>query len=344
MTLHKAEIIEALRGLARAHGIEGSIDVSGLQQVRGGNSSEIWMLEARWCGHGKSAQHELIVRCGMGNEFGFAGRTGEVQLLKALQGTPVPAPRIWWFDGDGSFFGRPTMVMERCNGVADRFLLTEHNKLELTLEARVALANQIVDLLVKTHTVDVNALPIENPDSHVIPAALQLSQHDAAVARLEAEPMMELRAASWWLWRHLPPECPRLTIVHGDFRPANMLVEGGQVVALLDWEFAHIGDPVEDLGWYLSPYYATEHLIPGCWDYQDVLLRYERSTGVSVDRARLEFWTIFSMYKLAYMTVAALRWMVDGDPARMATSAEFIIGRLLSAIGASCTARRQPRL
>ncbi len=322
-------IVEGIRALARAQGGVDGLDVRGFRKLQGGNSSEIWAFDGRWDEAGQPVERPLILRSGMENEFAFGGRGAEFEVLKVLDGAGVAAPRVYWFDAAGDHLGRPAMVMDRCPGASDRNLMNDRNKLGLSQDDRVGIGGQMMDLLARLHAVDGAAVP---GASDWMSAEQHLRQHDEAIARLEAEPMVELRFASWWLWRNLPARPARPSIVHGDYRPANMLVEGNRVSALLDWEFTHIGDPAEDLGWYLTPYYAAEHLIPGVFGAEEALRRYEAAAGAPVDRKAVRFWSVFAMYKLAYMTVAALRWQVDGDPSRMAASAEFIVRPLLAAI------------
>jgi aminoglycoside phosphotransferase (APT) family kinase protein len=329
-TLGEDTIPNGVRALARQRGAEGEVLVSGVRRLQGGNSSEIWAFEGRWAEQGNVIERPLILRSGTGNEFALTGRGAEFAVLHALHGAGLPAPRVYWFDDDGRFFGRPAMIMDRCPGVGDRNLMGERNKLELALVDRVAIGGQMMDLLARLHAV--SAAPIIGGRAAGFSAEAQLAQHDAAIARLETEPSVELRFASWWLWRNVPAPPDRLSIVHGDYRPGNMLVQDKRISAILDWEFAHPGDPAEDLGWYLTPYYAAEHLIPGVFSAEDALARYEAVRGAKADRAAVRFWSVFAMYKLAYMTVAALRWLIDGDPSRMTDSAEFIVHPLLAAI------------
>lgn len=319
--------------LARAQGGVPAMEISAIRRLQGGKSSEIWAFDARWTLNGDPVECPMVLRSGLANEFAFTGRGIEFDVLRRLEGSGLPVPRVHWFDGDGHYFGRPAMVMDRCAGTGDRNLMGARNKLGLSEGERVVLGRQAMEMLARLHAVDGAALAVGG--AQALSAADHLRQHDEAIARLEVEPMVELRYASWWLWRNLPvaPEHP--SIVHGDFRPANLLVEGASISAILDWEFAHLGDPAEDLGWYVTPYYAQEHLVPGAFGVEDALRCYEAARGVAVDRAAVRFWSIFAIYKLAYMTMAAIRWQIDGEVTRMAASAKFILRPLLSAIAAN---------
>jgi aminoglycoside phosphotransferase (APT) family kinase protein len=133
---------------------------------------------------------------------------------------------------------------------------------------------------------------------------------DAAAARLGAmrarlDALGEPRpAAEWairWLLRHRPSPRPPV-LCHGDFRTGNYLVADRRFVALLDWEFAHWGDPDEDIAWFCSR----------CWRYgvdareaggiapRAVFLRGYAASARRLDAARLYWWEV----------MAALRWLV----------------------------------
>lgn len=263
-------ILAGIAGLIEARvGEAYHVEVKNLRQIIGGNSSEIWSFDGRWTENGVEQEKSLILRRASATELVSGGRAAEFNLLKALERTPVPTPRAYWFDSDGRWLERPSMIMDKASGTAERELLSARNKQGLDLTARVGIAKQI------------------------------------------AEPPM------------------RATLVHGDFRPANFLVVDGELSAVLDWEFAHVGDPAEDLGWYLTSYYAHEHLIEGSWSADDFTAVYERALGAQADRKAIRFWAVFCLYKLASMTMAAQFAFVNGDNSRMGSSADFILGPLL---------------
>lgn len=327
-------IASGLEGLIRANrSATQDIAIRDLRRIVGGNSSEIWAFDASWTEAGALVGYKLILRRASPNEFSSAGRAAEFRLLQALADTPVPAPKAFWFDADGAFLERAAMVMERVDGSADRNLLGEDNRSGLDASSRTTLGGEIADILAAIHRLDAGALALaDGMQADAQPARQQLAFYDAEIARQAVEPMPELRLASHWLHQHLPKPPARQALVHGDYRPANVLVDGGRILAVLDWEFAHVGDPAEDLGWYVTPYYAREHFIPGRWSAEDFLARYEAALGARVDRDAVRFWSVFALYKLASMTMAALEAFTDGDWSRMTPSARFIIDPLLRSI------------
>ena len=87
--------------------------------------------------------------------------------------------------------------------------------------------------------------------------------HWEAIIDLDAlEPLPIIRAAIRWLRANPPPPAQRVAIVHGDYRSGTVMHDGaGGMRAMFDWEMAHLGDPLEDLGWALDPIW--DHFIPG---------------------------------------------------------------------------------
>ena len=91
----------------------------------------------------------------------------------------------------------------------------------------------------------------------------------------QLEPLPELELVFGW-FRGRAPTAGATVLVHGDFKPGNTLLRGDEVAVMLDWEFAHLGDPLEDLGWVTNPLRRREHIIPGAWEVDDLVGHYER--------------------------------------------------------------------
>jgi len=325
------DLAAGIVGLMEADlGPEAKVGVSDLKQIVGGTSAEIWSFSGRWNDGGGVQERPLILRRAEMTDLVTGDRDAEFDLLTALDPTPVPAPRVHWFDRDGTWLERPSMIMERVPGVAERNLLMERNRNKLDVSSRVELAREIAEALAEIHRVDVATLGLPQPADAESAAVEQVDFYTDEIRRHEIEPMPELRLAEMWLRDNLPGAPARLTLVHGDYRPANVMVLDGHLSAVLDWEFAHIGDPAEDLGWYLTSYYAHEHLIEGHWSANDFVDVYERVLGAPVDRKAVRFWAVFCLYKLASMTLAAMFAFRNGDAGRLlASSPDFVIRPLL---------------
>ncbi|MEV4259502.1 phosphotransferase family protein, partial [Spirillospora sp. NPDC049652] len=108
------------------------------------------------------------------------------------------------------------------------------------------------------------------------------------------EPYPALEFALRWLDRNRPPA--RLpVVVHGDFRNGNLIIGPDGVRAVLDWELAHLGDPLEDLGWLCvrAWRFGADAPVGGFGGYDDLVAGYERAGGGPVDRDALRWWEMF---------------------------------------------------
>jgi hypothetical protein len=109
------------------------------------------------------------------------------------------------------------------------------------------------------------------------------------------QPMIDYTAR--WLEDHLPKDS-RTTLVHNDFRNGNLMVSEKGVVAVLDWEVAHIGDPMRDLGWVCtnSWRFGSDLPVGGFGEYEDLFRGYEDESGIRVDPEHVKFWEVFGSF------------------------------------------------
>lgn len=112
-------------------------------------------------------------------------------------------------------------------------------------------------------------------------------------------PLPVLDLAFRWLTDHRP-DSDRHTVVHGDFRNGNLLVSPTGIEGVLDWELAHLGDPLEDLGWLCARVwrFGDDGPVGGFGPREELVRGYADESGVSIDVADIEWWEIF----------AAVRW------------------------------------
>jgi aminoglycoside phosphotransferase (APT) family kinase protein len=278
----------------------------------GGSSKQNWAFDATWAG----VQRQLILRQDAERGVVSTSLAVEAELMDALVGTGVPVPAVLGADTTGAVFGIPSIVVSRLPGRADRAVLRDADPFELGAEGRLALAHQLADLLADVHAVDAATLTGVLPDPGPDPAGHEVAHwteqlaHERARGHGTAAVLDDTLA---WLGTHLPSPPPHQVLVHGDFRPANVLVEAGAVTALLDWELAHLGDPFDDLGWYTGAIYRREHFLDG-WTLEDLLARYHERTGLAPDPERLRFWQVFSTFRLTLIAVRAVRLLAEGSP------------------------------
>lgn len=303
------------------------VTIGHAERTSAGYSRENWVFDATWGG----VTHRLIARRDPVGSVLDTDRGIETAVLRALAHTEVPVPRLRWVDLDGARTGRPCLVMDLVDGRCDGFVLTADSP----TEQRAALAERIYDELARIHLVDVDATglrdALDDPGSAAANAAVD--HWEAELRRVQLEPEPELTWVIAWLREHAPVS-PRTTLVHGDFKPGNLLLDGDRVSAVLDWETAHLGDPHEDLGWVTNPLRAREHRIPGAWEPDDLLARWSATTGFDVDPAAVTWWQVLANVKLAVIVLTGVHAFAEGRLDRVYQSPVAIYRLLLSQIEA----------
>jgi aminoglycoside phosphotransferase (APT) family kinase protein len=177
----------------------------------------------------------------------------------------------------------------------------------------VAIAHRLYDRLADIHALDWRARGLgeilEDPGSRAAIVALNHWQSELRRVQLEPEPELELVIA--WLRRNAPASAVT-TLVHGDFKPGNVLMRGDEVTLVLDWETAHLGDPLEDIGWVTNPLRAGEHRIPGSWEPAQLIERWSARTGFTADPPTVRWWNVLANVKQAMTVLTGKHAFADG--------------------------------
>jgi aminoglycoside phosphotransferase (APT) family kinase protein len=275
-----------------------AVRVENLSILTGGASRATWAFDAV-CPEGRRA---LILRTGQPDEL-HAGMELEAraQALAAAAGAPVPDVLV--ADDSPLPLGTPFLI---CGAIAGQTIPRKIARgLEIGIDGRDAdarrgrLLAQCASALAAIHRADISRAAIDEPH---IP-----EQDPLALWRAQLDAMGDTTATFEWAFRWLSTNRPAPSppsLVHGDFRLGNLIVEGGELAAVLDWELVHIGDVAEDLGWFCIRAWrfgAPGHLgAAGLGSIEDFLSAYQRAGGTAVDRVAIRWWLI----------LATLRWGV----------------------------------
>ncbi len=230
----------------------------------------------------------------------------EYRVLSALAHTDVPVPKTFALCEDVDVNGAPFYVMERVHG---RILRTGEEMVALTKEQAAACSRQLVDVLARIHRVDYDAVGLGDfghPDGFM---ERQVRRWGEQWERSKAAELPEIDELGRRLRKAVPESGPP-TIVHGDYRLDNTMLDGddpGRIVAVLDWEMSTLGDPLADVGLFLlywgqadAQIIATGQAIEeqaGFASRDEIVEMYAKETGRSVDN--LDFYVVFAFYKLA---------------------------------------------
>ena len=225
----------------------------------------------------------------------------EYQVITALRDTDVPVPLAYALCSDADVLGAPFYVMAKVDGIAYR---TAEQIAPLGPARIRAVAERMIDTLALLHAVDPGAVGLGEfgrPEGFLARQVRRWKkQLDASRSRPVAgiDELHALLAAD-------PPDGGDATIVHGDYRLDNILVDANdQLAAIVDWEMATLADPLTDVG-LLIVYQRMDRLgegpmasdAPGYPSEAEVLARYAERSGR--DLSGLGFYIALASFKLA---------------------------------------------
>ncbi|MBV8951706.1 MAG: phosphotransferase family protein [Actinobacteria bacterium] len=272
-----------------------------------GDGTHDWVLRRPPLGHVLPTAHD------MGREY---------RVLRGLAPTDVPVPRPLTFCDDVDVIGAPFYVMEKVNGV---ILRSPQETAALAPEDARRCSLELIDVLARIHRVDYQAVGLGDfghPDGFL---ERQVRRWAEQWDRSQTRPLPSIDEIARRLRAALPASPPP-TIVHGDYRLDNTMLDArdaGRIVAVLDWEMATLGDPLTDVGLFLlywgqgdAQAIATGRNMPvaaGFLTSEEVIEHYAAVSGRAVDN--LDFYVVLAAYKLAII--------VEGIHAR------FLMGKTL---------------
>jgi aminoglycoside phosphotransferase (APT) family kinase protein len=315
--MHAADLAALAAACTTAWGSAARVTDASL--LTGGASAETW----RFDGEAGDQRYPCILRRSPLQEearFGVSlSKQQEASCLEAVAPFGVPVPPVHFRLPSGLGDG---YVMARCEGetLARRLLCNE-----AFARARLSLPAHCAQALGRLHAVPDSSIP----DIPLLDAANQLRELDTLYRSFDL-PSAVFEVAFRWLTAHLPP--PGVTAwVHGDFRMGNLLVDPGGLVAVLDWELSHRGDPVEDLGWFCvrSWRFGMPGEAGGLCSRDAWREAYARATGVVVDPARLHFWELFGTLKWGVICLFQVYQFLTVRPTSLELAA---IGRRVSEV------------
>lgn len=235
----------------------------------------------------------------------------ECRWLAALHPFFPLAPEPLLLCEDTSVVGSVFYVMERRQGLIIRH--DEPAQVAGHPEMRGAISASLVDTLAALHGVDVSTPALASLGKPAGFVARQVRGWSERWAAARTSDLPEMEATAAWLAAHVPPDAARPTVVHGDFKLDNVMLDGAdptRVVAILDWEMCALGDPLIDLGILLGYWGATggdptgghDALStvtdrPGWWDRHAILDRYAERSGL--DLSGIGYYEAFAVFKLA---------------------------------------------
>lgn len=271
---------------------DAPVEITGLRRLTGGTSHDCWAFDALASG----VAHPLLLRREFGNNALDVSLETECGLLLCLGEAGLPVPRLLAQGQAGSGIGTAFAVIERLPEGDLR------KRLSSGALDRPALGRRVAAIQAEFHAYDWKKLPKDFIDRHGQENAAQRVEtwSQIALESLSCSDIL-LVAAIEWLRRRVPAD-ERLCLVHGDFKANNIVGDGADRLAVIDWELAHLGDPLEDLAWTML-WTSRFDIVGGMLPPEDYLQAYAAVTGASIDHERLAFWRLFALVKLAAIFV-----------------------------------------
>jgi aminoglycoside phosphotransferase (APT) family kinase protein len=206
--------------------------------------------------------------------------------------------------------------------------------------ARDVLARQCGAAMARIHQLPAHSLPaLRRADASAeLDFQSELHRRHGTV-----RPVFEI--AFQWLRAHAPADAHAAVLVHGDFRNGNLMVGEEGLRAVLDWELAHLGDPMEDLGWICvrSWRFGRSHLPVGGFGTREQLFEGYEAEGGRVDAERVHWWEVLGTLKWGVICEAMVHSWLSGRErdvekaaiGRRASEAESDLLALLAPEGAT---------
>lgn len=289
------------------------VTITQATRLSGGAIQENWQLRAQVEGGALAGDAMWVLRTDAPSSVAAShGRAQEFALLSAAAQAGVSVAQPLWLCTDRDVIGRPFFVMRWVDGTAAGHVLARDRGVVLD---RVQLAQRLGRELALIHSIrpprtDLDFLPAVD-EAPALQAVARLRRDLDALP--SAHPALEWGLR--WLERHAPPR-GEIVLCHGDYRTGNYLVDAGGFAAILDWEFAGWGDPLQDIGWFCARCWrfgADSREAGGIGQRADFYRGYEQTSGRPLDREQVPYWEVMAHVRWAVIALAQAHRHASGE-------------------------------
>jgi aminoglycoside phosphotransferase (APT) family kinase protein len=284
--------------------------VADLARIPGGASRETYRFRARYGGKDRG----LILRRDPPASLIETERTTEYRAYEAFHGLGLPVPEPIALELDPKPLERPFFIMEEVENCQTGSIMSP----DPFGAQRAKIGRQFYTVMGKIAAADPRDVGLSDfdgeTDIHDV-AMHEVARWEKVVDEDEREPQPIVRAAIRWLKRNKPPAAQKISVVHGDYRTGNFLVDDdGDIRAILDWEMSHLGDPLEDLAWAIDPLWSGGNaaLPGGMLPRDEAIALWEKASGLKAEPKALYWWEIFASLKGAAIWISAAREYAEG--------------------------------
>ena len=310
--IEPGEMVRRLTGFIRTEGHFDSVSIENFRKMPGGASREIWSFDCAMERGGETNRRAMVLRRDPGARNISSSRRNEFMVIRAAFEERIPVPEVFWVSEDPAVLGSAFFIMERVDGeTLARRLLRD----DTYARAREMMPAQLAEILAKIHRIDPLKHKLDflaEPGDNAALSEVKRYEETFRLLALEPHPAFEL-AFRWLLGR--VPKTARKTLVHGDYRIGNVIFGPEGVRSILDWELAHLGDPMEDVGWMCVRAWRfgnDQKPVGGLGPREDFFHAYEKASGAAVDPEAARFWEVFGNLRWGIITISQARTHIDG--------------------------------
>lgn len=301
------------------------VEIHDFGPIPGGFSRETFSFDAVIHISGEQERHPLILRKDPPESAAIlqTSRAIEHDLIEAVRlNTNVPVTESLGHQMDRAAFGEAAMIIRRAPG----------NPLTTDLFHDGPDTHQVDDVvrhlcesLVELHQTDITTLDPGGELNDPRGVGIDVSSWDRYMdttfeyylenyPKINRDPMLCIILDAFLTLRRNKPRPLPLSLIHGDFNPANFLYADGRVTALIDWENARVGDPREDLGWMMMmDDLSNTQIMSHPADEGGFLAYYNKLTGHEITEQEIGYFILFGSANIAVPINDAIKRRVDGE-------------------------------
>lgn len=292
--------------------LQNPVQITDAKPLAGGASRDTWLFTIEVGGE----TQKIILRRDLPTQMfdDALTRRQEFQLMDAAYQHGVKVAKMRWSCEDESVLGSPFFIMDYVQGIS---IGRKVMSLPEMATAREALPQQMAEELAKIHSLDVSAYQLDflsRPQGGRTPAEEAMHQMITILDDLGIyNPTWEW--ALRWAQNNQPQQNP-LSFIHGDFRIGNLLVDETGLTAVIDWEFGHLGNPDEELGYLcMRDWRFGQHdkRAAGLTDRETFLTAYEQASGRSVSREAVDWWELMGNIRWGIICMAQANRHLSGE-------------------------------
>ena len=316
--------------------------VVALKRISGGSSRETYAFDLEWSEGGETRTRPMIGRRDPTGGLLKSDRELEFKVIAAMHRAGLKVPEPLYLELDASVMDRPFFIMHRAAGRTGMgaFAATEPESM------RAKVADDFISELARLQSLDYRECGLEilgapkNPEE---PARIQTAHWNEVYERDRMGEHYPILDAAFASLKANPVTSDRIVVVHGDYRSGNYLYDENGIIAMLDWEMAHLGDPMEDLGWICVNSWRFGEIdkpVGGFGSREELFAGYE-AAGHSVDPDRVKFWEVMGTLRWGVMCCGMMQRFRSGPEhsieramiGRRASETEIDLLRLLAPRG-----------